>query len=71
MRNVELKARGPEPAWSLERALSLGAEDRGEIRQVTKRRRLLLWDGVRIHFDEMEGLGTTSSSRQSRVRSRS
>jgi homotetrameric cytidine deaminase len=122
MRNVELKARDPEPARSLERALALGAEDRGEIRQrdtyfagargrlklreqdgagaelieysrpdstdartsayrripisdapalrevldeaygtlvtVTKQRRLLLWDGVRIHLDEVEGLGS-------------
>ena len=128
MRNVELKARDPEPARSLERALALGAEDRGEIRQrdtyfagargrlklreqepgeggapstselieysradstgartssyrrvavrdaaalkealdaaygtlvtVTKRRRLLLWEGVRIHLDEVEGLGS-------------
>jgi homotetrameric cytidine deaminase len=122
MRNVELKARDPDPARSLERALALGAEDRGEIRQrdtyfagargrlklreqegagaelieysrpdstdartsayrripipdapalrqaldaaygtlvtVTKQRRLLLWDGVRIHLDEVEGLGS-------------
>jgi homotetrameric cytidine deaminase len=126
MRNVELKARDPDPARSLERALALGAEDKGEIRQrdtyfraargrlklreqeaggspfwdelieysrpdspdartssyqrvpvadaeplrdaldaaygtlvtVTKRRRLLLWDGVRIHLDEVEGLGS-------------
>jgi homotetrameric cytidine deaminase len=122
MRNVELKARNPDPARSLERALALGAEDRGELWQrdtyfdgargrlklreqdpgddelieysrpdstdartssyrrvrvtdaaalrealdaaygtratVTKRRRLLLWDGVRIHLDEVEGLGS-------------
>ena len=128
MRNVELKARDPEPARSLERALALGADDRGEIRQrdtyfagargrlklreqepgeggapstaelieysradstdartsdyrrvpvrdatalkealdaaygtlvaVTKHRRLLLWEGVRIHLDEVEGLGS-------------
>ncbi|HYN91566.1 MAG TPA: CYTH domain-containing protein, partial [Thermoleophilaceae bacterium] len=122
MRNVELKARDPDPARSLERALALGAEDQGEIRQrdtyfarargrlklrqqepgddeliqysredstdartssyrrvpteeaealrealdgaygtlvtVTKRRRLLLWEGVRIHLDEVEGLGS-------------
>ncbi len=126
MRNVELKARDRDPARSLERALALGAEDKGEIRQrdtyfarargrvklreqesggspfwdelieysrpdsvdartstyqrvpvadaaplrealdsaygtlvtVTKRRRLLLWDGVRIHLDDVEGLGT-------------
>src|ERR671938_1015603 len=32
-RNVELKARDPDPARSLERALALGAEDRGELRQ--------------------------------------
>src|SRR4051812_24942017 len=120
-RNVELKARGPEPARSLERALALGAEDRGELRQrdtyfaapagrlklreqepggaeliayeradeaaaresryriapvddpvavrealdaalgttvvVDKRRRLLLWEGVRIHLDAVDGLG--------------
>jgi homotetrameric cytidine deaminase len=122
MRNVELKARDPEPARSLERALALGAEDRGEIRQgdtyfagargrlklreqepgedelieysrpdfsdartstyrrvpvrdasalrealdaaygtlvtVAKRRRLLVWEGVRIHLDEVEGIGS-------------
>ena len=122
MRNVELKARDPDPAGSLERALSLGAADRGEIQQrdtyfahahgriklreqdpgddeliqytredstdartssyrrvpagdaealrtaldaaygtlvtVTKRRRLLVWEGVRIHLDEVEGLGS-------------
>ena len=126
MRNVELKARDPDPARTLERALALGAEDMGEIRQVdtyfagargrlklreqetdgptlwdelieyarpdstdartsaytrvpvadveplrealdaaygtlvtvTKRRHLLLWQGVRIHLDEVEGLGS-------------
>jgi homotetrameric cytidine deaminase len=126
MRNVELKARDPDPARSLERALALGAEDKGEILQrdtyfagahgrlklreqqaggsplwdelieysradstdartssyrrvpvadaeplrealdaaygtlvaVTKRRRVLLWEGVRIHLDEVEGLGS-------------
>jgi homotetrameric cytidine deaminase len=126
MRNVELKARDPDPARSLERALALGAEDKGEIKQrdiyfarargrlklresetdgsplwdelieysradstdaststyrrvpvadaaalqealdaaygtlvtVVKRRRLLLWEGVRIHLDEVEGLGS-------------
>jgi homotetrameric cytidine deaminase len=126
MRNVELKARDPDPARTLERALALGAEQIGEIRQrdthfagargrlklreqetdgpvlfdelieysradstdaristylrvpvgdaaplrealdaaygtlvtVTKRRRLLLWEGVRIHLDEVEGLGS-------------
>ena len=127
MRNVELKARDPHPARSLERALALGAEDHGEIRQrdtyfagargrlklreqegagsdaaaaelieysrpesseartstyrrvpvrdalalrealsaaygtlvtVTKRRRLLLWEGVRIHLDQVDGLGS-------------
>jgi homotetrameric cytidine deaminase len=126
MRNVELKARDPDPARSLERALALGAEDKGEIRQrdiyfagargrlklreqqsegsplwdelieysradstdartstyrrvpvadaaalgealeaaygtlvtVVKRRRVLLWQGVRIHLDEVEGLGS-------------
>jgi homotetrameric cytidine deaminase len=126
MRNVELKARDPDPAGTLERALAMGADDRGEIRQrdtyfssargrlklreqetggsplwdelieysradsvdartstyrrvpvadaaplrealdaaygtlgtVTKRRRLLLWEGVRIHLDEVEGLGS-------------
>jgi homotetrameric cytidine deaminase len=125
MRNVELKARDPDPARTLERALALGADDRGEIRQrdtyfsrargrlklreqetggsplwdelieysradstdartstyrrvpvadaaplrealdaaygtlgtVTKRRRVLLWEGVRIHLDDVEGLG--------------
>jgi homotetrameric cytidine deaminase len=126
MRNVELKARDPDPARTLERALALGADDRGEIRQhdtyfskargrlklreqetggsplwdelieysradftdartstyrrvpvadveplrealdaaygtlgtVTKRRRVLLWEGVRIHLDDVEGLGS-------------
>jgi homotetrameric cytidine deaminase len=126
MHNVELKARDPDPARSLERALALGAEDKGEINQrdtyfsaargrlklreqetggsplwdeliqysradstdartstyrrvpvadvaalhealdaaygtlvtVTKRRRVLLWEGVRIHLDEVEGLGS-------------
>jgi homotetrameric cytidine deaminase len=126
MRNVELKARDPDPARTLKRALALRADDRGEIRQrdtyfskargrlklreqetggsplwdelieysradstdartstyrrvpvadaapllealdsaygtlgtVTKRRRVLLWDGVRIHLDEVEGLGS-------------
>src|SRR3954469_7164554 len=32
-RNVELKARDPEPERSLERCVALGAEDRGELRQ--------------------------------------
>jgi homotetrameric cytidine deaminase len=126
MRNVELKARDPDPARTLERALAIGAEQIGEIRQrdtyfagargrlklreqdtdgpplfdelieysrpdstdartsiyrrvpvadaaplrealdaaygadvtVTKRRRLLLWEGVRIHLDEVDGLGS-------------
>jgi homotetrameric cytidine deaminase len=121
-RNVELKALDPDPARTLERALALGAEDRGEISQrdtyfrvregrlklreeepgeahliayarpdaaavrvssyrvvpvpdpagmaaalgdtsgvdvvVEKRRRLLLWETVRIHLDEVAGLGT-------------
>jgi homotetrameric cytidine deaminase len=122
MRNVELKARDPDPARTLELAVALGAEDAGEIAQrdtyfagargrlklreqdsgeaeliayrrpddtgastseyrrvpvaetdalretlaeaygtlvvVNKRRRLLLWEGVRIHLDEVEGLGS-------------
>jgi homotetrameric cytidine deaminase len=126
MRNVELKARDPDPARTLERALALGADDKGEIQQrdtyfsgargrlklreqetggsplwdelieysrtdstdartstyrrvpvadveplrealdaaygtlgtVAKRRRLLIWEGVRIHLDEVEGLGS-------------
>jgi homotetrameric cytidine deaminase len=135
MRNLELKARDVDPKRSFERALTLGAEDRGELAQrdtyfghargrlklreqspggaelieyrradsrkhsarpsargpdteepctsayrivpvseaealhdalaaalgmlvvVTKKRRLLLWNGVRIHLDEVEGLG--------------
>ena len=132
MRNVELKARDHDPARTLERALALGAEDRGEFNQrdtyfagsrgrlklrehvaggsplwdeliefwqelieysradeteartsnyrrvpiadigpllealdsaygtlvtVSKRRHLLIWEGVRIHLDEVEGLG--------------
>jgi len=120
-RNVELKARDPRPDRTLERALALGAEDHGELRQrdtyfaaphgrlklreqepggaeliayerpdaaearesryritpvadpattaealdaalgtvvvVDKRRRLLLWEGVRIHLDRVGGLG--------------
>jgi homotetrameric cytidine deaminase len=120
-RNVELKARDPEPERSLERTRALGAEDRGELRQrdtyfaaprgrlklreqdpggaeliayeradaaqaresryriapvadpgalrealdaalgtvavVDKRRRLFVWEGVRIHLDRVEGLG--------------
>jgi homotetrameric cytidine deaminase len=122
LRNLELKARDPDPRRSLELALELGAEDQGEIEQrdtyftrargrlklreqspggaelisyersdvpearrsdyrivpvehpdalrealdaalgtlvvVAKRRRLLLWDGVRIHLDEVVGLGS-------------
>ena len=126
MRNVELKARDPDPARTLERALALGAELIGEIRQrdtyfsgargrlklreqdtdgpplfdelieysradstdprtstyrrvpvadaaplrealhaaygadvtVTKRRQLLIWEGVRVHLDDVDGLGT-------------
>jgi homotetrameric cytidine deaminase len=120
-RNVELKARDPDPERSLQRCVALGAEDRGELRQrdtyfaarrgrlklreqepggaeliayerpdaaharesryriapvaepealrdaldaalgttvvVDKRRRLLVWEGVRIHLDRVEGLG--------------
>jgi homotetrameric cytidine deaminase len=122
MRNIELKARDPDPGRTLELALELGTEDRGEISQrdtyfmaargrlklreqdpgpaeliqyrrpdgigahtseyrrlpvgeaealrealdaahrtlvvVSKRRRLLIWEGVRIHLDEVEGLGS-------------
>jgi homotetrameric cytidine deaminase len=122
MRNIEFKARDPQPARTLELALALGAEDRGEIAQtdtyfarargrlklreqrpggaeliqyrradtpgareseyrrvpvtdapalrealdaalgtsvvVEKRRRLLLHESVRIHIDEVEGLGS-------------
>jgi homotetrameric cytidine deaminase len=122
MRNVELKARDPDPARTLELALALGAGDEGEITQrdtyfgasrarvklreqtpgddeliayrradddqarvseylrvavpdaaalkealdaaygtkvvVAKTRRLLLWENVRIHLDEVEGLGS-------------
>src|SRR5690242_9665719 len=120
-RNVELKARDPDPARSLARARAVGAEDQGELRQrdtyfaaprgrlklreqepggaeliayersdaaearesryriaavpdgpalrdaleaalgitvvVDKRRRLLTWEGVRIHLDDVERLG--------------
>jgi predicted adenylyl cyclase CyaB len=119
-RNIELKARDPDPARSLEIALGLGAEDRGWLQQldtyfrvpqgrlklrgqddsaeliyyersdeaiereshyrlvqiddsdglkdalaaalgvvvaVEKSRRLLLWRDVRIHLDEVPGLG--------------
>jgi homotetrameric cytidine deaminase len=122
MRNVELKARDPQPERTLELALALGADDRGQIVQrdtyfghthgrlklreqqsgetelieyrrsdtpearesryrrvpvadapglgealeaalgrlviVEKRRRLLLWENVRIHIDEVDGLGS-------------
>jgi homotetrameric cytidine deaminase len=122
LRNLELRARDPDPRGSLERALALGADDRGEIEQrdtyfsrargrlklreqvpggaeliayrrgdtpearvsdyrlvpaaepaalrqaldaalgtlvvVRKRRRLLIWEDVRIHLDEVAGLGT-------------
>jgi homotetrameric cytidine deaminase len=126
MRNVELKARDPDPARTLELALALGADQIGEIRQrdtyfagargrlklreqdtdgpplfdelieysrpdstdartstyrrvpvadaaplrealdaaygavvtVAKTRRVLLWEGVRIHLDEVAGLGS-------------
>jgi homotetrameric cytidine deaminase len=121
-RNLEIKARDPDPGRSLERVLALGAEDRGEIAQrdtyfgrvggrlklreqtpgeaelvqyrrpdeagprasdyrlvpvgdagdlrealdaalgtvvvVEKRRRLLLFEGVRIHLDRVDGLGS-------------
>jgi adenylate cyclase class 2 len=121
-RNVELKARDPDPAWSLGVCRALGAEDHGTVRQrdtyfnvaggalklreespgatqliqyeraeraqpresrhrsveipdgpglcailqaalglggvVAKRRRLHLWHGVRIHLDEVDGLGS-------------
>jgi len=121
-RNVELKARDPDPEATLARALRAGATDHGVIRQrdtyfavpqgrlklreeepggarlisyrrpdaadervsdyrlvpvadpdglraalaetcgvrveVVKRRRLLLWETVRIHLDEVEGLGS-------------
>jgi homotetrameric cytidine deaminase len=121
-RNLEIKARDADPRRSLELALELGAEDRGEIEQrdtyfglahgrlklreqtpgdteliqyrrpdadgprtsefrrvpvgdadalrealddalgtlvtVNKSRRLLLWEGIRIHLDEVEGLGS-------------
>ena len=121
-RNVELKAHDPDPAGTLARALTAGAEDRGLLRQrdtyfavaqgrlklreeepggatliaydrpdaaservssyrlvpvpeaeplrdalaasagvqvvVVKRRHLLLWETVRIHLDEVRGLGS-------------
>ena len=121
-RNVELKAHDPDPARTLERALAVGAEEQGVMRQrdtyfavsrgrlklreedpggatliaydrpdaaaervsdyrlvpvaepealrdalaaangvavvVVKRRRLLLWETVRIHLDEVRGLGS-------------
>jgi homotetrameric cytidine deaminase len=122
IRNIELKARDPQPGRTLELGLALGAEDKGAIAQrdtyfqptrgrlklreqqpgeteliqyrrsdsadaresryhrlpvvdapalrealnaalgtlvvVEKRRRLLLWEGVRVHLDEVEGLGS-------------
>jgi homotetrameric cytidine deaminase len=121
-RNLEIKARDADPRRSLEAALALGADDRGELTQrdtyfagargrlklrqqtpgqaeliqyrrpdeagprvsefrlvpvgeaaaleqaldaalgtlvvVEKRRRLLMWEGVRIHLDEVDGLGS-------------
>jgi homotetrameric cytidine deaminase len=121
-RNVELKARDPDPAATLARALAAGAEDRGVLQQrdtyfavahgrlklreeepggatliaydrpdagadrvsayrlvpvpdpaglraalagacgvraeVEKRRRLLMWETVRIHLDDVAGLGS-------------
>jgi predicted adenylyl cyclase CyaB len=120
-RNIELKARDPDPAGSLQASLDLGAEDRGWLQQldtyfkvaqgrlklreqdtaaeliyyersdeaieresnyrivpihdadglkdaltaalgilvaVEKSRRLLLWRNVRIHLDEVPGLGS-------------
>jgi predicted adenylyl cyclase CyaB len=120
-RNIELKARDPDPARSLQASLDLGAEDRGWLQQldtyfkvphgrlklreqdvaaeliyyersdeaiereskyqivpvqepealkdalaaalgilvaVEKSRRLLLWRNVRIHLDEVPGLGS-------------
>ena len=121
-RNIELKARDPDPARSLAVCLELGAEDRGVLRQrdtyfraregrlklreeepggavliqydrpdaaaaresryrlsavpdadtlrasldaalgtlvvVDKERHLFLWDGVRIHLDTVQGLGS-------------
>jgi len=120
-RNIELKARGPGPARSLQTALQMGASDEGWLHQadtyfrvrngrlklreedtashlisyersddavareshyrlvpvsdpaglkdalsdalgvlvvVEKSRRLLLWHGVRIHLDEVRGLGS-------------
>src|ERR671929_219922 len=131
-RNVELKARDPDPARSLERCVALGAEDRGELRQrdtyfaarrgrlklreqepggaeliayeradaaharesryriapvaepealrdaldaalgtvvvVDKRRRLFLWEGVRIHLDSVDGLGARPTAPSTRPR---
>ncbi len=120
-RNIELKARDPDPARSLQTALQMGASDEGWLHQadtyfrvrngrlklreedtashlisyersddavareshyrlvpvsdpaglkdalsdalgvlvvVEKSRRLLLWHGVRIHLDEVRGLGS-------------
>src|ERR687894_175983 len=66
-RNLEPKARDRQPAPSLERALAPGADGAalrealgaalGTTAVVAKRRRLLLWEDVRIHLDEVEGLG--------------
>lgn len=44
----------PDPA-ALTEALAAAL---GVTVVVAKRRRLLLWDGVRIHLDDVEGLGT-------------
>ena len=71
MRNVELKARDPDPDRSLERALALGADDRGEITQrdtyfAAVRGRLKLREqeaGGSPLWDELIGYSRADSSR--------
>ncbi|MDQ2629364.1 MAG: CYTH domain-containing protein [Actinomycetota bacterium] len=71
-RNLELKAKDPDPKRSLQVCEELGAEDRGTLLQrdtyfagtlgviavVEKARRLFIFKAVRIHLDSVEGLGS-------------
>src|SRR5215204_6850456 len=82
MRNVELKARDPDPARTLERALALGAEDRGEFRQrdtyfagATGRLKLRehetggspMWDELIEYSHELIGYSRSRRSEERRV----
>src|ERR1700727_218191 len=55
--NVEIKARDADPDATAARRQALGAA-LGETVVVVKRRRLFEWEHVRIHLDDVEGLGT-------------